>query len=236
MSGMNMNKKRIIAFKLVVGLVLFVGCIWLIVSLIQNINWVENASMEDRTRYFLQRKYDDDWEKFASDIELDFDVQSGSNHLITSQFEISAQVRNLNDAYYTFTTKPFDELSKLVSFDVFIKDNITAHTSIKKNEPIYIYLSNSKERFELQRVNGKYQYKGNLENKLDFTVTDVAAKVVNAQEEYNSWLIQMTKNEISLKSRMRNIVILASCIILVGYLFLVIIRPVRKKKHIDNTK
>ncbi|EAC9077258.1 hypothetical protein KV69_01700 [Listeria monocytogenes] len=229
MSGMNMNKKRIIAFKLVVGLVLFVGCIWLIVSLIQNINWFENASIEDRSRYFLQRKYDDNWKKIASDIELDFDVQSGSNHLKTNQFEISAQVRNLNDAYYTFTTKPFDELSKLVSFEVFIKDNLTAHTSVKKNEPIYIHLSNSKERFELKFVNGEYQYNENSENNLDVTVTDVAAKVVNAREEYSSWLNQMTKNEISLKRMIRNIVILASCIILVGYLFLAIIRPAQKR-------
>ncbi|WP_239256292.1 hypothetical protein [Listeria ilorinensis] len=220
-----MSKKWILVLKIGIGLVLSVGCIGLIIYLTQNINRLENASIEDRTQYLFQRKFDDEWEKISPDIEMDFDVKSGRNHLITDQFEISAQVRNLNDAYYTFSTKPFDELSKLISFDVFIKDNITAHTNIKKNEPIYIHLSDSKQRIELQRVNGEYQYNGKLENELGVTVTDIVTKVVNAQDDYNSWLTQMTKNEISFKILMRNIVILVGCIILIAYLFIAIIRP-----------
>ncbi|HFK6935252.1 TPA: hypothetical protein ACGY2Z_001595 [Listeria monocytogenes] len=234
-----MSKKLKNTFKISLGLVLIALSACFIYSSLQHISWLENSSKEDRTRYFLQEKFNDDWKHVLPSIVFEFNVESGRNKLITKQFEISAQVENKKDDFHTFNTSDKNELSKLIFFDILVTQNLEASTVIEKQQAIYMHqlpLDINNEIFEIQFSNHEYQINQKMEQKLGIPTINVVQKVTLSQEEYQSLLKQMTSNELATKKILRNITILICFLVLASYLYLIVIRPVASNRRSKNQK
>ncbi|MCV43232.1 hypothetical protein DX143_05825 [Listeria monocytogenes] len=222
-----MNNKLKFILKTLLGMFLLSLSMYLFFSSIQQISWLENSSMEDRTRYFLQRKFNDDWKDISPNLAFDFNVESGRNKLMTEHFDISAQVENRKDDLHTFKTKKKSDLSKLITFDIEVNKNVKASTKTEKNQPIYIHpvpVKENNEIYTLQFSNNMYQPNQKMEKGLGIRSSEVVDSVISSQKKYQILLEQITTKELSSKKLTKNIILLLSILVLGAYVYLIIIK------------
>ncbi|ELY8694394.1 hypothetical protein SOU83_001040 [Listeria monocytogenes] len=222
-----MNNKLKFILKTLLGVFLLSLLMYLFFSSIQQISWLENSSVEDRTRYFLQRKFNDDWKDISPNLAFDFNVESGRNKLMTEHFDISAQVENRKDDLHTFKTKKKSEFSKLITFDIEVNKNVKASTKIEKKQTVYIHplpVKENNEIYTLQFSNNMYQPNRKMEKGLDIRSSDVVDSVISSQKKYQILLEQITTKELSSKKLTKNIILLLSVLVLGAYVYLIIIK------------
>ncbi|MBC2184600.1 hypothetical protein HCB28_00240 [Listeria sp. FSL L7-0253] len=228
-----MNNKVKYILKILLGVLMLCLFKGLFLNSIQQISWLKNSSIEDRTRYFLQEKFNDDWKDISPNLAFDFNVESGRNKLMSEHFEISAQVENRKDDLHTFNSKKKSEFSKLIIFDIKVNKNVKASTKLEKSQTIYVNqlpLKENKEIYTLQFSNDMYQPDRKMEQALGMQSSDAVDSVTSSQAKYQILLEQITTKELSNKKLTKNMILLLSVFVLGAYVYLIIIKPVINNK------
>ncbi|WP_088825628.1 hypothetical protein [Listeria goaensis] len=234
-----MKRKNRLGIKIFCWIFLIGVVVWILSIPVRNILWLEHATEKERTQYFLQTKFNDEWREIDSQISFEFNVESGRNKLTTKQFSLSAQVENKKDDFHTFRTKNFEDLSKLIPFTVSLENNLVARTTIEPLNVIYVsvpIIDGSEEIYEISAVGGKYVTNEKMEQSLDIETSHVVQQVRNGQESYKSLLTKITENWLARTRLITYVLVIIGIILNTAFYYFFFHSKNKKDKSNSNSK
>ncbi|HAC0715890.1 TPA_asm: hypothetical protein GYZ54_15420, partial [Listeria monocytogenes] len=99
---------------------------------------MKNASIEDQTRHFLQRKYDDQWKKMNPNIEFDFNQESGHNNLRLDNFTVETQVDDRRDDILNTVVEKRNNNAKIL-FSIRFENEVEVQGPINGSGTLHIW-------------------------------------------------------------------------------------------------
>ncbi|WP_260490449.1 hypothetical protein [Listeria cossartiae] len=194
-----MMKKKIIMITLGTVCILSVLCMYNYHP-IKFSFWLENASLEEQSRYFLQTKFDKKWKSMNSNIEFEFNQESGHNSLQLNNYSVQTQVADKRDDILN-TVIEKRNTHAMILFSTKLENKMEVQSPIDKNGTLHVWenidLNSEKTIYDIPIKNGAFKSNERMEQELGIKTDVVVKEVEKNRVQYNFLLNELKEKELN---------------------------------------